>query len=133
MSGGLPAPTPAPVTPIGMANLEEERMAEKSEQVVNGQNAKSLSEEQIVTERTLSRRSFLTSTGALLAGAVALATGMPLMAQEKDSDADKKKTKASTKKSMKKGSDPDKKKTMTKKSAKTKKKAKASDPDSHRL
>lgn len=108
-------------------------MAEKSKEVVNGQNAKSLSEEQIVTERTLSRRSFLTSTGALLAGAVALATGMPLMAQEKDSDADKKKTKASTKKSMKKGSDPDKKKTMTKKSAKTKKKAKASDPDSHRL
>ncbi|MDE3135358.1 MAG: hypothetical protein KGL59_02185 [Acidobacteriota bacterium] len=88
-----------------------------------------LGDEQIVTERTLSRRSFLTTTGALLAGAVALASGVRAMAQEKGTDPDKKKKKTATTKHSKKGSDPDKKKASTKSK---KKQPKASDPDSHR-
>ncbi|HKW89326.1 MAG TPA: hypothetical protein VJN21_11285 [Candidatus Acidoferrales bacterium] len=79
-----------------------------------------LTDEQIVTERKLGRRSFLAATGALLLGAAALASGVvaqdaPQKAADPDSkDKPKKKAgmkKAGTKKAgMKKGADPDKKK-----------------------
>jgi hypothetical protein len=89
-------------------------MAGKNPEEINREASPSLADDQIVTERTFSRRSFLTATGALLAGAVALAAGVKGMAQEKGSDPDSKKgKKKGTKKGAKKGGDPDKKKKKT--------------------
>lgn len=98
----------------------------------------SLTDEQIVTERKLGRRSFLAATGALLLGAAALASGVaaqdaPQKAADPDTK-DKPKKKAGTKKAgmkkgaAKKGSDPDKKKGEEKKKPAEKK----SDPDGAR-
>lgn len=96
-----------------------------------------VTDEQIVTERKFARRSFLTATGALLAGAVAVASGLRASAQQDDPD--KKKPTDPDSKDKKKGSDPDKKKVgdkdqTDKKKMKAKKatdpdKKKASDPD----
>jgi hypothetical protein len=78
---------------------------------------RTLTDDQILTERKHPRRSFLTATGAVLGAAAVLVSGA--FAQEKQSDPDTKKDdkkkasgkKASKKdKSDKKESDPDKKK-----------------------
>ena len=116
-------------------------MAEKDPKVVKQESSQTLTDEQIVTERKMPRRSFLTAAGALLVGAAALASGVRAVAQQ-GSDPDSKKATDPDSKDKKKGSDPDsKKKTKTTKSSdpdsKTKKKGsdpdskkKASDPDS---
>lgn len=100
---------------------KEQMMAEKDLKVVKQESSQTLTDEQIVTERKMPRRSFLTAAGALLIGASALASGVRAMAQQ-GSDPDSKKA-----------ADPDskdKKKTTTKKkTTATKTKAKASDPD----
>lgn len=94
----------------------------------------SLSDEQIVTERKLGRRSFLAATGALLLGAAALASGVSAQdAQQKAADPDtkdkpkKKPMKAAAKKGTMKKGDPDKKKKPAAKPAEKK-----SDPDGAR-
>lgn len=98
-------------------------MTEEDAKVVKQESSQTLTDEQIVTERKMPRRSFLTAAGALLIGASALASGVRAMAQQ-GSDPDSKKA-----------ADPDskdKKKTTTKKktaTTKTKAKAKGSDPD----
>jgi hypothetical protein len=79
-----------------------------------------VTDDQIVTERKHPRRSFLTATGALLAGAAVIVSGARAETQDK-------------KKEDEKASDPDTKKVPAKK-AKTKKAgdkkpAKESDPD----
>ena len=98
-------------------------MADEKPTVVN---SKSLTDDQIVTERKLPRRSFLSAAGTLLAGgAVALVAAARVSAQ--DTDAEKKEGKEGA-------NDPDAKKTTKskkgKKSKKSKKEEKASDPDS---
>lgn len=97
-------------------------MAEKDPKVVGQASSQTLTDEQIVTERKMPRRSFLTAAGALLVGAAALASGVRAVAQQ-GTDPDSKKA-----------ADPDskdKKKTTTKKKAKTTatKGKKAADPD----
>lgn len=97
-------------------------MAEKDLRVVGPKSSQTLTDEQIVTERKMPRRSFLTAAGALLVGAAALASGVRAVAQQ-GTDPDSKKA-----------ADPDskdKKKTTTKKKAKTTatKGKKAADPD----
>jgi hypothetical protein len=94
---------------------------------------KTVRDEQILTERKFPRRSFLTATGALLAGAVAIASGVRASAQQqKATDPD---TKDKPKKTMKKSSKMGKmhKKPMKKTSNAKAKKAKGSDPDHSRL
>jgi hypothetical protein len=121
-------------------------MAEKDAKIVKQGKSQSVTDEQIKTERKFPRRSFLVATGTLLAGAVALASGVRASAQQSDpdskkaSDPDQTDKKKSTKaKSAKKGSDPDKKKGSDpdkKKKMSTKAKAKTppkSDPDGARL
>lgn len=97
-------------------------MAEKAPKVT-------VTDEQIVTERKFPRRSFLAATGTLLAGAVAIASGVRASAQQ--ADPDKKKPADPDTADKKKASDPDtadkKKKTSMKAKAKSTKKA--SDPD----
>lgn len=71
------------------------------------QNPQKLTDEQITVNK-LARRSFLAATGALLAGAVAVASGARAFVQQQDPDKQKdpdKKTDPDKKKS-----DPDKKK-----------------------
>lgn len=98
-------------------------MAEIDPKVVKQESSQTLTDEQIVTERKMPRRSFLTAAGALLVGAAALASGVRAVAQQ-GSDPDSKKA-----------ADPDskdkKKTTMKKKTTttKAKTKAKGSDPD----
>ncbi|HKF51460.1 MAG TPA: hypothetical protein VKB26_04050, partial [Candidatus Acidoferrales bacterium] len=75
--------------------------------------SQTVTDEQIVTVNKFPRRSFLTATGALLAGAVAVASGMRASAQQAQ-DPDKKPT------------DPDKKKASDPDTADKKK---ANDPD----
>jgi len=115
-------------------------MAEKDPKVVKQESSQTLTDEQIVTERKMPRRSFLTAAGALLVGAAALASGVRAVAQQ-GADPDSKKASDPDAKDKKKGSDPDSKKKMKTKSSdpdsKTKKKGsdpdskkKASDPDS---
>jgi hypothetical protein len=105
---------------------------EKSE---SAQNAKhTLRDDQIVTERTFGRRSFLTAVGTIVVGgAAALALGDKLQAQAQQSDPDAKKAADSDSKDAKKQSDPDaKKKSNTKKKQgdpDAKDAKKASDPD----
>jgi len=79
-------------------------------------------DENILTERKFPRRSFLTATGALLAGAAVLASGISAVAAPQ-SDPDAKKKKKTAKKS----------KIHKKAKAKKAKKAKGSDPDHSRL
>lgn len=88
-------------------------MADKNPYVVNQEAPRTLTDEQIVTERKLPRRSFLAATGAVLVGgAAALVSGMRAAAQ----DAQPPKT----------GTDPDKKKDAGSKSGKPKTGKKAS-------
>lgn len=92
---------------------------------------KTVTDEQIVTVNKFPRRSFLTATGALLAGAVAVAAGARASAQQ-DPDTKKPAEKKGSDPDSKKGSDPDKKKKMSTKAKSGKKKApakKAADPD----
>lgn len=96
-------------------------MAEKDPKVVGPESSRTLTDEQIVTERKMPRRSFLTAAGALLVGAAALASGVRAVAQQ-GTDPDSKKAADPDSKDKKK-TDPDKKK------AKAKAKAKANDPD----
>lgn len=93
-------------------------MSEKKANEVN--QSLPLKDDQIVTERRMPRRSFLTATGAILAGAAAIVAGTratSLLASPQ-SDPDSKKGK----------SDPDKKK-KKKMNDPDKKKEKGSDPD----
>lgn len=102
-------------------------MAEDAKDV---KKQKTVTDEQIVTVNKFPRRSFLTATGALLAGAVAVASGMRASAQQ---DPDKKKPTDPDQADKKKGSDPDKKKAsdpdQTDKKKKVKAKSKSTDPD----
>lgn len=82
---------------------------------------KTVTNEQIVTERKFPRRSFLTATGALLAGAVAIASGVRASAQDAQQ--------ASDPDSKKKAADPDTKDKPKKAKASSKTAKKATDPD----
>jgi hypothetical protein len=92
-------------------------MAGKNPEGRSQESPRTLSDDQIVTERKVPRRSFLTATGTHLAGAAALVSGVRGAAQDADQ--------------QKKESDPDKKKeTKSGKAKKTKKaKGKEQDPD----
>ena len=99
------------------AQEKEQTMAEKDPKVVGQESSQTLTDEQIVTERKMPRRSFLTAAGALLVGAAALASGVRAVAQQ-GSDPDSKKA-----------ADPDskdKKKTTKAKTTKAKAARKAS-------
>lgn len=98
-------------------------MAEKDPKVVKQESSQTLTDEQIVTERKIPRRSFLTAAGALLVGAAALASGVRAVAQQ-GSDPDSKKAADPDTKDKKKGSDPDSNKKRKKTAANT------ADPDS---
>jgi hypothetical protein len=97
-------------------------MDHKKTDDMNEEALRSLTDEQIVTERKIPRRSFLTTAGVFMGGAAAIVAGTratTLLASPQN-DPDKKKA-----------SDPDKKKastTGTKKASDPDKK-KASDPD----
>ncbi len=106
-------------------------MAEKDPRVVKQESSQTLTDDQIVTERKMPRRSFLTAAGALLVGAAALASGVRAVAQQ-GTDPDSKKATDPDSKDKKKASDPDKKKKKSKVKANdpdTKDKKKAADPD----
>ena len=94
---------------------------------------RTLRDDQIVTERTFGRRSFLTAVGTMVVGgAAALALGDRLQAAAQQSDPDAKKATDPDSKDAKKASDPDaKKKASAKKSGDpdAKDAKKASDPD----
>ena len=82
---------------------------EKSESARDSK--RTLRDDQIVTERTFGRRSFLTSVGSIVVGgAAALALGDALEAAAQQSDPDAKKTADPDSKDAKKSSDPDSKK-----------------------
>ncbi|HEV2352453.1 MAG TPA: hypothetical protein VG028_21665 [Terriglobia bacterium] len=90
----------------------------------NRNKVSTLTNDQIITERKLPRRSFLTAAGTLLAGgAAALVAGSRALAQDKKEGASDPDSKKGAKKTKTKKSST---KTKTKKS---KKGAKASDPD----
>jgi hypothetical protein len=94
-------------------------LVDEGQEVVNQEPPRNLTDEQIVTERKLPRRSFLTAAGTLLAGgALAMVSGSRAAAQQPDSDA----------KSQKEDEDADKKKVKRAKSKKGKK-AKGSTKD----
>lgn len=103
-------------------------MTEKNTELKGQESSQTLSDDQIVTERGISRRSFLTAGGALLAGAVALASALPALAQDSTATTGKKR-KPMAKKTVKKTT-----KTVTKQKTvkKPAKKEQRSDPDSHR-
>jgi len=97
----------------------------KNPEVVNQETARTVTDDQIVTERKSPRRSFLTATGAVLAAAAAMVSGALAGPQEKAGDPD-------AKKEAKKAADPDEKKKDGKKAPakkSDKKSAKESDPD----
>jgi len=112
-------------------------MAKPDGVIMNNQNTneeprRSLTDEHIVTEKNLPRRSFLAATGAVLVGgAAALVLGRSSMAQTQDPDkaktAEPDKAKAQDPDKAKAG-DPDKAK-AGKAKGKGKSKAKAADPD----
>lgn len=107
-------------------------MAEKDPKVVGQESSQTLTDEQIVTERKMPRRSFLTAAGALLVGAAALASGVRAVAQQ-GSDPDSKKATDPDSKDKKKASDPDSKKAADPDSKDRKRKktaANTADPDS---
>jgi hypothetical protein len=111
-----------------LKNWRRQNMADRNLKAVNPELSRTLTDDQIVTEKKLPRRSFLSAAGTLLAGgAVAIVAAGRAAAQEPE------------KKEEKEGAnDPDaKKKTSSKskgtkstKSKKSKKEEKASDPDS---
>src|SRR5215469_1767329 len=124
-----------PVSGLHRKERTMERKKSGSEGVVFAQEPRqTLADDQIVTQKGISRRSFLTAASSVLAGsALAVAVGGQARAQEpdsdtkpkkKDTDADQKK-KASTEKN---DSDSDKKKKS--KSAKSSDKKKDTDSDS---
>jgi hypothetical protein len=89
-------------------------------EVVNQESSRTLTDEEMVTERRSARRSFLTAAGTFLAGgALAIVAGRRAAAQDPDSDA----------KSQKKDEDADKKKETGAKSKKTKKAKTEKDTD----
>jgi hypothetical protein len=96
---------------------------QKNPKAVN-QEARTVTDDQIVTERKSPRRSFLTATGVVLAAAAAMVSGRLAEAQEKSGDPD-------ARKEANKGGDPDQKKAAGKKAGKKsdKKSEKQSDPD----
>ena len=102
-------------------------MADK--ETIHQEPLQTLADDQIVTERKLPRRSFLATSGAFLAGAAAIVSGVRASAQEA-SDPDKKKSgdPDKTDPDKKKGSDPDKKKSGDPDKADPDKK-KSGDPD----
>ncbi|MGH9781836.1 MAG: hypothetical protein ACRD33_08440 [Candidatus Acidiferrales bacterium] len=108
---------------------KEQTMADKDPKVVKQESSQTLTDEQIITERKMPRRSFLTAAGALLVGAAALASGVRAVAQQ-GSDPDSKKATDPDTKDKKKG-DPDSKKGADPGSKKRKKTdANTADPDS---
>jgi hypothetical protein len=105
----------SPVDTIGGTN-KERIMDHKKTDDVNQKALRTLTDDQIVTERKLPRRSFLTVAGAFVAGATAIVAGTratSILASPQD-DPDKKKE----------ASDPDKKKEASAPDKKA-----ASDPD----
>ena len=99
----------------------------KNPQVVKQESSRTVTDDQIVTERKSPRRSFLTATGAVLAAAAAIVSGARAEPQEKSGDPD-------AKKEAKKAADPDQKKKAAGKKAPAKKsgdakKSKEPDPD----
>jgi hypothetical protein len=90
--------------------------SEEKHEGVKQESTRTIADDQIVTERKLPRRSFLTAAGTVLAGgALAIVSGTRATAQEPDSDA----------KPEKKDNDADKKKGTGGKTAKAKKEKKA--------
>ena len=117
----------------GERRPEERTMSDQKPEAVK---QASLTDEEIVTERKLPRRAFLSTTGVLLAGgAAAVVAGARGLARDFTPQGDPDKAKSSDP-DKKKASDPDKKKAShsakKKASDPDKKKQKASDPDSHR-
>jgi len=97
-----------------------ETPVDEGREVVNQESLRTITDKEIVTERRVPRRSFLTAAGTLLAGgALAIVSGRRAAAQEPDSDA----------KPKKKDEDADKKKETGAKSKKTKKAKAESDTD----
>ena len=97
-----------------------ETPGDEGREVVNQESPRTLTDKEMVTERRVERRSFLTAAGTLLAGgALAIVSGRRAAAQEPDSDA----------KPKKKDEDADKNKETGVKSKKTKKAKGGSDTD----
>ncbi len=62
-------------------------MADGNRKVVNPESPRTLTDDQIVTERKLPRRSFLSAAGTLLAGgAVAIVAAGPASPQDTDAE-----------------------------------------------
>jgi len=99
-----------------------EAMSEENSESARG-SKRTLRDDEIVTERTFGRRSFLTTVGSIVVGgAAALALGDTLEAAAQQSDPDAKKAIDPDSKDAKKRSDPDAKK-------KSSTKTKQGDPD----
>jgi hypothetical protein len=90
-------------------NKKEQIMTDKKPEEVYPVSSQTLTDDQIVTERKLPRRSFLTAAGTFVAGAAAIVAGTRATAvlASPQNDPDKKKASDPDKK---KASDPDKKK-----------------------
>ena len=95
-------------------------MMDKKAEEVDQKSSRTLTDDQIVTERKTPRRSFLAVAGTIVAGAAAIVAGTRAtnLLASPQGDPDKKKT-----------SDPDKKKKTTKKTGGDPDKKKGSDPD----
>jgi hypothetical protein len=111
---------------VNGSNFKEVNMpTNERKETVSQESPQTLTDDQIVTERKLARRSFLRTAGVILAGgAVAIVAGRRAAAQDTDPDA-KKDTDPDQKK---KDTDPDSKKGK-KKGKKSTKKGKDTDPD----
>jgi hypothetical protein len=72
--------------------------------------SRALTDDQITTENKFARRSFLKATGALVTGALAIASGVRATAQQSNTEADKKKQTDSDPADKKKPTDSDDKK-----------------------
>ncbi len=81
-------------------------MIDRNAEVPNSESLRTVTDDQIVTERKVQRRSFLSTTGALLAGAAGVVSGVRASAfqDSPQSDPDKKPADPD-----KKPADPDKK------------------------
>ena len=91
-----------------------------------------LTDDQIVTERKLPRRSFLTAAGTILAGGAAMLVAGTRAAAQDAAKADDPDAKKASDPDAKKAGDPDAKKSTkkAKKAKKAKKEGMAADPDS---
>src|SRR5215467_7430939 len=108
-------------------------MSKLDENGVNPTSPQTITDEEIVTEKSLPRRSFLTTTGAVLVGgAAALVLGTNMMGQSQDPDKaqaqDPDKTKAQDPDKAK-AHDPDKQRDPDKAKAQDPDKGKTQDPD----